>query len=312
MQTAIYRNLGDNLIRRQATKADANAIGDFIAKHHYDTLGVSMRDWMLQDTPLLSASDVVLVEDTTNGNIVSSAALFNRTWRYGDIEFGVGLSESVATEEVYRGRGLMRAVYNGLHQLSAAKGQLVQTVVGIPYFYRHFGYEYALDEHNTRTVHLSDVPTLREGESELFTIRPATLEDISTLAQLYERQCQDRVVIMVRDEATWRFLITDASLGALTISLFCILDADGNTVGYFGTWGKRAGGYDMIREIAVVDGVSLHNVLPTVLRSIKAHVLQASANNPDWTPTKIFFSLGIDHAVYDVLGNKISPHRPSN
>ena len=42
-------------------------------------------------------------------------------------------------------RGLVRELMDWAHRLSAARGHVVQVMIGIPYFYRLFGYEYAID-----------------------------------------------------------------------------------------------------------------------------------------------------------------------
>jgi predicted acetyltransferase len=67
-------------------------------------------------------------------------------WEYGGIPFGVGRPEIVASDPGYRERGLVRAVFELLHARSAALGHMAQGITGIPYYYRQFGYEYALDQ----------------------------------------------------------------------------------------------------------------------------------------------------------------------
>ncbi len=42
-----------------------------------------------------------------------------------------------------------------VHQRSADEGHLVTAITGIPYFYRQFGYEYALDLGGKRTTYLT-------------------------------------------------------------------------------------------------------------------------------------------------------------
>lgn len=44
----------------------------------------------------------------------------------------------------YRRRGLVRAQFDVIHQWSAARGQLVQVISGIPFYYCQFGYEMGL------------------------------------------------------------------------------------------------------------------------------------------------------------------------
>ena len=56
-----------------------------------------------------------------------------------------GQVELVATDPQYEGRGLVRALMAWGHERSARRGHVVQVMVGIPYFYRLFGYSYAID-----------------------------------------------------------------------------------------------------------------------------------------------------------------------
>src|SRR5205809_1198915 len=64
---------------------------------------------------------------------------------YDGIAFGVGQPEFVATHPDYRNRGLIRKLFEMVHARSEAEGHLVQGITGITYFYRQFGYEYALE-----------------------------------------------------------------------------------------------------------------------------------------------------------------------
>src|SRR5260370_563284 len=85
-----------------------------------------------------------LVEDTRNGAIVSSINLINQTWSYEGIPFKVGRPELVGTLPDYRQRGLIRKQFEVLHAWSAERGQKLQAITGIPFYYRQFGYEFAV------------------------------------------------------------------------------------------------------------------------------------------------------------------------
>ena len=63
----------------------------------------------------------------------------------GVVELPAGQVELVATDRAYEGRGLVRALMSWAHERSAARGHDLQVMIGIPYFYRRFGYEYAID-----------------------------------------------------------------------------------------------------------------------------------------------------------------------
>ena len=85
-----------------------------------------------------------IVEEAATGRIVSSMNLISQTWTYDGIPFGVGRPELVGTEPEYRKRGLVRTQFEVVHALSAERGEMVQAITGIPYYYRQFGYEMAM------------------------------------------------------------------------------------------------------------------------------------------------------------------------
>ena len=100
--------------------------------------------------------------------------LIPQTWTYEGIPFGVGRSELVGTLPEFRKRGLVRMQYEEIHKWSAERGQMVQAITGIPYFYRKFGYEMALDLSGGRFGYEAHVPKLKDGETEPYRLRPAT------------------------------------------------------------------------------------------------------------------------------------------
>src|SRR5262249_19887377 len=144
----------------------------------------------------------------------------------------------------------------------------VQVVSGIRWFYRRFGYEYALAGQGKRHLPLDSVPALTEKATELYRIRRAEEVDIPTLRQLYERSCTGKLVIRTRPETLWRYHITGQDKGSLSEAYYAILDATGALAGYFGTWADFPWGIYHIREFSVREGVPIHIVLPTVLRFI--------------------------------------------
>ena len=86
--------------------------------------------------------------------------LIPQTWTYEGIEFGVGRPELVGTAPEFRNRGLVRAQFDEVHKWSAERGHMVQVITGIPYYYRLFGYEMALDLAGRRVGFEANVPKL--------------------------------------------------------------------------------------------------------------------------------------------------------
>jgi GNAT superfamily N-acetyltransferase len=160
-----------------------------------------MRRLMNGDHPFMGPNDFGVIEDTSKeGNpVVACTCLWKHTWTYEGIPFSVGRPEMVATDPAYRNRGLIRALFEMVHQRSEAEGDLVQAITGIAYFYRQFGYEYALELEDRRAIPIALIPRAKEGESEPFTLREATGEDIPEIAALYNRRRASSIV----SESMW-------------------------------------------------------------------------------------------------------------
>ena len=99
-----------------------------------------------------------------------------------------------------------------LHARSAARGDLVQAITGIPYYYRQFGYEYALDLYGIRRVYLADIPPAAEGQQAEYRLRPAAAGDTADLLALYNQRRADSLVWCETDEAYWRYNVAAGDL----------------------------------------------------------------------------------------------------
>ncbi|TDE33144.1 GNAT family N-acetyltransferase [Nonomuraea mesophila] len=137
--------------------------------------------------------------------VVSTATLLDEDVRLGNIHLPAGQVELVATDHAYEGRGLVRALMPWAHDRSAARGHVIQTVIGIPYFYRLFGYVYAIDIPPALTVH---TPPPGEAASGLRAARPA---DIPAMTSLQEAAQNRFDVAMPHSPARWRWLLVHAA-----------------------------------------------------------------------------------------------------
>ncbi len=310
------RSLGRALVLRLATPFDIEALTEFNSRvlldedEPPDLLQLWTWDLMSGRHPTTTAKDFVIVEDTQTAQVVSSACLIPQVWAYEDIPFGAGRPELIGTDPAYRRLGLARAVIGTIHALSAAYGHAVQGITGIRWFYRQFGYEYALPLGGSRELSMNDVLALKEGQVEPFQIRPATEEDIPTLMRLYQHQCTGKLATALMDTARWRYHIVDASKGSdQDLRIYCILDSQGDVIGYYSTPARLWGSCLAMWEIGIERGVSVRSVLPSVTRAIKAQgeAYAAQAKPQKITLTGIRFHLGLEHPAYQALDAKLSP-----
>jgi hypothetical protein len=306
------RDLGDGLVLRFATPADAEPLAQFNGRNHGSgypdhfepIVAAWTRDFCSESHPTCGPSNVTLVEDTRTGKIVSTMCLIPQTWTYAGIPFGVGRPEAVGTDPDYRRRGLIRAQFQVLHAKSAAMGHLVQSITGIPWYYRQFGYEYALDLDGGRMAYLVNVPTLKDGESEPYHLRPMTpvtlQDDLPFVKPLYERECSRSLVACPRPDWLWQHYFTGHLPDSFELKPFQIIEAaDGRAVGYVSPDWETWDDMFMINELAVAEGQSMRAVVPSVLRALKK-LAEAEAKARNKTLNMLFFRVGNEHPVFDV------------
>jgi len=315
---AYRRDLGGGLVLRWSTAADVARIGQlygFVFRNKPEdppnsNMPVWTQDLMSGRHPLIGAGDFALVENTAGGAIVAATCLMRQTWEYDRIAFPVGRPEIVATMPDFRNRGLIRSIFELIHARSAAEGQLVQGITGISYYYRQFGYEYALDLEGQRSVYLAAIPKLKPAVAEPYMLRAATSEDLPQVLALYDRERARGPISAQIDADYWRWVLegqTPASGEGWRIWMIADTTGDRVPIGYLLTnrWlrGDRLG----VVGMALEPSASLPTLLPSLLRALQALVLVLPPARPNQPPVvRIMFALSGSHPLYDALGAELT------
>lgn len=207
-------DLGNGFILRHATTDDTEALVEMQihAFANPDTgepdiyLGGWTRDLMGGKHPTFRPQDFLIVVETATNKIVSCVCLISQTWTMDGISFPVGRVEIVGTDADYRRRGLVRELFRVLHEISAQRGELIQSITGIPYYYRQFGYEFAIELPAPRQTWIpQQLPKLGTDETEKFRLRHAQAADLSFLAETYKLGAKRSLVHCERDIALFEF-----------------------------------------------------------------------------------------------------------
>lgn len=323
MHTAIStfyrRDIGDGLVLRWSTAEDIERIAMLHSMVHRDTaeetpntnMLKTIRRLMKGDHPFMGPHDFGIIEDISKEGkpVVACTCLWKHTWTYEGIPFSVGRPEMVATDPAYRQRGLIRALFQMVHERSEAEGDLVQAITGISYFYRQFGYEYALELEDRRATPIALIPTAREGEAEPFTLRAATSEDIAEIAALYNRRRTSSIVSESITHKQWLYEIDTwkehPELGH-AFNFQMIVNTVGQTVGFVALdarrWSKALG----VWLLEFGEGVNVQTAMPSVLRALHTYGLTMELARPDAPSlSEIGFYLGTTHPVHEVLGDEL-------
>lgn len=312
------KDLGDGLLLRWGRPEDVEAVATFNVTQHSDDpeepdawLADWTRDLMDGEHPSTNAADFTVVIDTKNENkLVSTCCLISATWTYDGIPFGCGRPELISTDPDYRRRGLIRQQMDMLHAKSSARGELVQAITGIPWFYRQFGYEMTVEHFGGRSFQW-----LRLGnkwstkEKELYRVRPATEDDIPTLQELYDVHRVPGLLKVERSAALWRFNgFTAARESSESWHLFMVETTVGETAAYIEL--RQWGHWFALRELSVYPQFALREVGLFLLNWFKAEAARRSANRKQpITHANLFF--GSQHPIYDALDSYLNkPSKP--
>jgi hypothetical protein len=307
------RELGDGLVLRWAEASDADALAEFNFRMHDDSPGGVPEQWLKSWTrellsgshPTTSSADVTLVVDEgRGGQIASTIFLISQIWAFEGLPFRCGRPELVATDGNYRRRGLVRSQFEAIHARSAAKGELVQAIAGIPWYYQQFGYEMALVLGGGRSLDLKKLRPLPKGQIEPFQLRVATLEDLAFMKGLYQAEGQSNLITCLRSEQVWRYELDPKVASHVNRrNLHVIQERDGQPVGYLEYNGFPR--YDSIREFAVAPGISLRQAGLSVARTL-CFPEQEEAGHKSANLT-LTLRLGQEHVLYRALSEELRP-----
>jgi predicted N-acetyltransferase YhbS len=193
----VNTTLPDGAIPRTAVADDLDVLYALVADRGVpeDALDLQL---VVEDEAAGIEGTAVVEQD---GRAVATATLLEETLVVGDTSLPVGQVELVATATDYEHRGYVRALMHWCHERSRRRGHVVQVMIGIPYFYRRFGYVYAIPMHPYAAL-----DQLPESDRDV-QVRVATDSDIPEMAALQERSQSHFDVSMPHGDETWRWLV---------------------------------------------------------------------------------------------------------
>lgn len=194
-------DLPGGLVLRPSTPADLEQVGALLTERGEADDAVDHR-LVVEDPDAGYGSCAVVVD---GDRVVSTALLLDEQVRVGHGDAAVtlpaGQVELVATDTAYEGRGLVRELMGWAHGRSAERGHLLGVMIGIPYFYRRFGYEYAID--------IPPAPSLTGTPDApgTGTLRPATPDDLAAIVRLQDAAQAGADVAVPHSAPRWRWLL---------------------------------------------------------------------------------------------------------
>jgi len=137
-------DVGDGLALRRATATDGDQLVAFNRSVQGEQAAAQVAYLVEGRQPGTRVEDFLVIADH-EGRIVSSLCLTEVRLRLGQTVLTVGQPECVGTLPEYRRRGLVRRQFDVVHRWMRERDLAIGLIGGLPYYYRLFGYEYAID-----------------------------------------------------------------------------------------------------------------------------------------------------------------------
>ena len=175
--------------------------------------------------------------------LVSSMVLLREELAIGGVTVPAAEVGYVATDAEYQNQGLVRRQFDLAHEWSDGRGDLVQLIAGIAYFYRLFGYEYAIEMPAVRLVLPGREPAMPSG----WTVRPAAPDDVDAVLALQQTARHAADVTSTHASPRWKKAVLE-NRGATVVA-----EREGNVHGVASIGGGPPGvgdGVSMLRGLA--------------------------------------------------------------
>lgn len=306
----VLEELDAGLIMRSGTPEDADALADFNQRVHANApayehdvgVGEWTRDMVSGEHPRIRASDFVIVQDTKADRIAATLNLCSHRARYGRVEFELGQPEIVGTHPDYRRRGLVRRMLDQVHAWSAERGQLMQVIDGIPWYYRQFGYDMALECNVGRTADPSLL--LEPASNSEYSVREATEADLPFLQAMHEITCRRHKISCVRDEALWRYELGARRANSAQARTFKVIERATTPVAAFAHTLQLRAGSLFLTWCEVAPGTPLQAISRPLLGTAR-RLGEAFAVDAGQPFRGVSCYLGRDHPIYAVTRGKL-------
>ncbi len=319
-------DLGDGLVLRTARLADHRELAEFNATMHADaslpgsTLAIWTDDLFEVAHPTFEPErDVTVVEDTTTGRIVSALFLIPQLWTYAGVTVKVGQPELIATHPDYRRRGLVRAQFDVVHEWSRRAGHVWQFISGIPWYYRQFGYSYAIDLPTRPVLGLAEPPAASsvapvasdaQPPVSQYRLRAATSDDVAFLADVETQATSGTTLGPWRGAEGFSLELARRPGGLLACDVL-VIESTGpaaDRIGYLAYTGRFREGLVTLRALELRAGQSWLG--PTA--DAVAHLQDWIRSQPDDGGRGIRFALPDGHPALRCLATRLTGGSPGS
>jgi GNAT superfamily N-acetyltransferase len=211
--------------------ADLEELIKFNAVVHGDDDPEEIRR-QIDNLPMLDRESNFYIRNLDNGIIVSAASAIPSVWMYENIPLTNLELGWVGTLKEYRRKGLARVLYTRFEEILQRGEYHISTIMGIPYYYRQFGYDFILPLGRKVQLRSDQIPVSKDEADKSIVFREARHDDIPSLMRLYDEHSKKMLVHAARTKNLWELqerFHREFEQEFKTI----VLEREGRVVGYF-------------------------------------------------------------------------------
>lgn len=189
------------------------------------------RDMFIHSPHRMMNRSYVAFEDDERSRPLSALFYLHTPMRYGSVSVPAGELAIVATHPDFQHQGHSRALTDLFLEDCRNRGIVMAIIEGIPWFYRQFGFTYAIPMVN-QSWSVSHIPSSLEPTDGLWSVRPATRSDCEQM-ELWHRE--DNQHLAVSTEKSLPLFLTQMEKYESDVvrKHFFILEKDATAKGYF-------------------------------------------------------------------------------
>ncbi len=210
------------------TRADVAKYLELIRKIWPKEPGVArLAKNLIDNHPKMSLNNFYVIKE--KGRMVSTLCLIPALWSMGGVKLKVAEMGIVGTLSECRCRGLVRLLVNEYHKDVQKRGYDLSVIEGISYFYRQFGYDYAIPLLEEIKIRIDQIPEFKTT----LKIRSFTEDDIPKAREFLEKSQAKFCVHSMRNGGIWKMQQESGMASDAEPFLSYVVEERGKPVAYF-------------------------------------------------------------------------------
>lgn len=185
---------------------------------------------------------------------VAGLLLIPQVWKIGGAEIKVAEMGCVGTDPEHRRKGVQRILNEEFDKYAAEQGFDLCVLAGIPYFYRQFGYQYAVELVYSTEIELAKIPDRESG----IRVEKFTNEHIKKADRQLRKAQEEYLVHSVRTEGVWEMQQETGTYGGEPFQAASLYLGD-EFVGYYRYVVDKEKESFYIKELGIEDNVPVRD-----------------------------------------------------